>query len=161
MTTRSSGAACAPGSHTRPGFAWTTISAATSPDPPPADHSRATASYRSRDPCTASASYRPRSFRSSSSWCDIRDTEEFSYLSDNHIQTLLTPTVIRRPNRFQTHILADLESPLHHIQIPPDPCSTRPQRQFQTHILANNPVLSCGFLPFGPFPSGQESPIGF
>lgn len=111
MTTRSSGAACAPGSHVRPGSAWTTTGAATSPDPPLADHSRATASYRSRDPCAASASCRPRSFRSSSSWCGIRDTEEFPYPSDNHVQTLLTPAVIRRPNRFQTHILADLESP--------------------------------------------------
>ena len=111
MTTRSSGAACAPGSHTRPGSAWTTTGAATSPDPPLAGHSRATAGCRGRDPCAASASCRPRSFRSSSSWCGIRDTGEFPYPSDNHVQTLLTPAVIRRPNRFQTYILADLESP--------------------------------------------------
>lgn len=111
MTTRSSGAACAPGSHVRPGSAWTTTGAATSPDPPLAGHSRATAGCRGRDPCTASASCRPRSFRSSSSWCGIRDTGEFPYPPDNHVQTLLTPAAIRRPNRFQTHILADLESP--------------------------------------------------
>ena len=111
MTTRSSGAACAPGSHVRPGSAWATTGAATSPDPPLAGHSRATAGCRGRDPCAASASCRPRSFRSSSSWCGIRDTEEFPYPSDNHVQTLLTPAVRRRPNRFQTHILADPESP--------------------------------------------------
>lgn len=145
MTTRSSGAACAPGSHVRPGSAWTTTGAATSPDPPLAGHSRATAGCRGRDPCAASASCRPRSFRSSSSWCGIRDTGEFPYPSDNHVQTLLTPAVIRRPNRFQTHILADLESPIHHIQTPPTPCNTRPQRQFQTHILANNPHVLAFF----------------
>lgn len=42
---------------------------------------------RSRDPCTASVSCRPRSSRSSSTFRGIRRKGGFSYHSDNHIQT--------------------------------------------------------------------------